>query len=311
MQHVSILGGSGFVGRHLIAALALDNTVMMSALTRARQLDRLPIASTLTWRQGDLADIETVTPVLVPDSVLVHLAFLRRGVAAEHVRVAECLAEAAAKARVRRVVLCSTADVVGRSSALRVDESTPCEPYRPYHHVKLAIEDVFARAAGAFELVVLRPTAVFGPGGSNLVALATHLRTRTALMNYAHSSLAGHRTMNLVAVENVVGAIQHLVSASSAVARGVYLVSDDDDPLNNFRDVEQALMTALGRRDYPVPPLPLPSSVLAAAGRLTRRGFVNPRRRFDAGRLVRVGYIRRTTLRPALTRFAEWLVRKS
>lgn len=312
MPQVSLIGGSGFIGRHLIAAFAQDRAVSMCAVTRAAQADALPAAPNLTWRQGDLADTDTLRAVLVGDGVLIHLAHPRQWTPEQHVRMAERLADAAARARVRRVVLCSTADVVGRSPAARIDESTPCAPYRAYHHAKLGIEDAFARrAAGAFELVVLRPTAVFGPGGRNLVALATHLRTRTDLLNYLHSSLAGRRTMNLVAVENVVAAIQHLTGAPAAVANGVYLVSDDDDPLNNFRDVERALMTGLGRCDYPVPPLPAPASALRLAARLTGRGFANPRRRFDNGRLAATGCTKRVTLRQALPRFAEWFQRQT
>jgi hypothetical protein len=51
-------------------------------------------------------------------------------------------------------------------------------------------------------------------------------------------------------------------------------------------------MQCLGVNDYPLPRIPLPGWVLGALLRLRRHNNVNPRRTFDPGRLVALGYRR-------------------
>ena len=80
-------------------------------------------------------------------------------------RAARALADACAKARILRLVHVSTAVVVGDSASSVIDEKTPCDPATAYELAKFQVERLLMeKARDAFELVILRPTAVFGPG---------------------------------------------------------------------------------------------------------------------------------------------------
>jgi nucleoside-diphosphate-sugar epimerase len=308
---VSITGASGFIGSHLLAALAHTREVETRALGRAQRPQQGSTGGHLLWQLGDLEDPEALRALMAREGTLVHLAYPRGWAHERHLAAAARIGDLARQVGVKRIVLCSTAVVAGRTPAVCVTEATPCVPSLDYERTKLEIEHSLAeKAAGAFELAVLRPTAVFGPGGQNLLKLATALTDRAMTVNYLQSSLFGRRRMNLVCVENVVAALLFLVERDQIAAVDTYIVSDDDDPLNNFHDVEAALIRHLGLGRYPFPPIPLPAPALTGALRLAGRTSTNPSRVYDGARLVREGCRKSTTFAEGLARFADWFRRR-
>ena len=303
---VSVTGGSGFIGRHLLSSLAASPGIEVRALARSGAGAGAGCGSTISWHQGDLEDSGALRTLMAPDGTLIHLAY--PGWTHErHLAAATSMADIARGIGLRRLILCSTAVVAGKARDDRITEDTACEPVLAYERTKFEIERTLAaRAAGAFEFAVLRPTAVFGPGGRNLVKLATDLTTGSRAVNYLRSSLYGRRRMNLVAVENVVGALMFLVARYRLAVPETYIVSDDDDPANNFRDVEAALMRHLGVPAYPLSPLPLPRAVLGSALRMVGRSATNPSRIYDASRLRRAGWRPALPFQGGLARFAAW-----
>ena len=303
---ISVTGGSGFIGRHLIEAISGTAGTPIRALTRSGEPER-QTANRVAWVRGDLEDADALRELMTPGGVLVHLAYPKGWTRARHVAAVERLAAVAISVGLKRVVHCSTISVVGRAAVRRVTESTPCQPVTEYEHSKLAIERALAaQLAGRCEFVVLRPAAVFGPGGQNLVKLANALRSHQRWRNYLRSSLFGRRPMNLVCVDNVVGALRFLVDYPGLLPNEVYIVSDDDDVLNNFCDIERELMRLLRVEPYGVSPLPIPRFVLAAALRIAGRHSSGARQIFDSAQLRRAGYASRTTLTAGIESFAQW-----
>src|SRR6185312_1779779 len=110
-------------------------------------------------------DSAALERLLEPGAVVLNFAY--QAGAAE--KLAEALGVACAARKVRRLVHVSTVSVYGAVRGEHVDEGTPCAPRTPYELEKHAAEEILERhARGRFELVILRPTAVFGPGGRNL-----------------------------------------------------------------------------------------------------------------------------------------------
>jgi len=187
---------------------------------------------------------------------------------------------------VSRIVHCSTAVVAGRTTAKRIDESTPCVPYTAYEKTKLAVEGrIFAALNSGIDVGILRPTAIVGPGGQNLRKLAVSLLSASSLSNYLRSSLFGKRPMHLVPVRNVADALAHLALSAKPLAGNLYLAAADDDPENTFQTVEKQLREALGLPERRVPVFGLPNVVLSSALRLLRRSDGGIDRYFDASKL--------------------------
>ena len=74
------------------------------------------------------------------------------------------LVEASSRARVRRLVHVSTADVFGSDHSMRITEKSRLKPAHTYERSKLAEEEWLLDNCGDLEVVILRPTRVFGEG---------------------------------------------------------------------------------------------------------------------------------------------------
>jgi uncharacterized protein YbjT (DUF2867 family) len=71
---VSIIGGSGFIGRHLIDALVELPSIRLIALTRGSK-ETSKQWPNLTWLHGDMEDPASLRGLLRPGGILVHLAY--------------------------------------------------------------------------------------------------------------------------------------------------------------------------------------------------------------------------------------------
>jgi nucleoside-diphosphate-sugar epimerase len=307
MRKYSITGATGFLGRHLVESLARRPDVSLRALVHRTPDNKLPHKENLRWVRGDLGDPNIAADLLTRGSTLIHLAYPDSWSPQTHLANITQLARAAAEKGVRRVVHCSTAAVAGAASDEQVNETTPPVPHTEYERSKLALESAWREhAAGRFDLVIARPTAVFGPGGKNLLKLADALAGGYPVVNYLRSSLFGSRRMNLVYISNVIAAIEFLATREKAFDGAAFLISEDDDPLNNFRDVERILKREFGVTDYPLSPLPVPSVLLSLLLRQAGRSNANPRRVYDSTRLREEGWSKTCGLEQGLQEFAAW-----
>jgi nucleoside-diphosphate-sugar epimerase len=196
---------------------------------------------------------------------------------------------------------------VGRNHADLIDESSAAEPVTTYEATKLAVDETLRLETRGTELVIVRPTAVFGPGGQNLLKLARETAEHTMVPRYLRACLQGFRRMNLVSVEAVCAALSHVATLRGSHEYEVFIVSDDDAPTNNYHDVERVLRGAFARRDYPWPVLALPPMVEIVLRRLAGRSSTNAQRRFVAEKLAATGFRKPVTFDVALQRYAEYL----
>jgi nucleoside-diphosphate-sugar epimerase len=147
---------------------------------------------------------------------------------------------------------------------------------------------------------------VLGAGGEQLKRLAADITGGARWKNYLKSCLFGRRRMNLVPVENVVAAIIFLIGHPAPFGGSTFIVSNDDDPKNNFVDVEKFLMDALGVKRYRLPRLPLPSVLLKWLLVSLGRNLVDPRCDFSPYRLREAGFKPPVGLDTALSEYAAW-----
>lgn len=92
------------------------------------------------------------------------------------------IVQAANRARARRLVHVSTADVYGPDHFARVSEKSALKPAHAYERLKLFEEEWLLRNAGDLEVVIVRPARVFGEGEDwilpKLLGAAVHGRVR-------------------------------------------------------------------------------------------------------------------------------------
>ncbi len=307
MSALVLTGASSFLGRALLAALPEGLFSELRVLIHHQQPGQFPAGSRVMTIAGDLLKPDSLRELIAPDSTVVHLAYLgpphrdEENAAAAHNLIAACRS-----ARIRRLIHCSTAVVAGNVPDDVITEDTACRPRTEYERVKYRIEqEMREAAAGRHEIAILRPTSVFGPGGRNLVSLARRIRFGSEATNLAYSILEGRRQMNLVSVHNVAAALGFLAITRRAIDRHTYLISDDEDPSNTYRDVEQILRREFGR-ERAAPTWSMPPAVLSAGLRARGRSNTNPNRIYSDAKLKAAGFAKPWTFEAALADFARW-----
>ncbi len=308
---VAITGASGYIGKHLVAQLRQLGDVRIKVLSRSthRSPDQMEYGAGVEVTVGDLHMPATLQGFLEPDCTVVHLAYLQSGGEAENLRATGTLLDACRSSGVRRLIHCSTAAVVGRTPDDTVTEDTPCKPYSEYGVTKYKIEQAILHASASacgFDVVILRPTSVFGPEGGSLKKLVADLIARKNFRNYLKSSLFGKRRMNLVHVANVVAAIIFTINHEKPFDGALFIVSEDDNPKNNFSDVEQFLVRQLGVDVHRFAPIPFPLELLSLILKVLGRNNVNPRCNYDPSKLLHLGFERPTDFEVSLKNYSDW-----
>lgn len=299
---IIVTGATGFVGSHLTSALSHSGNKSIRALTRRDVAD---VDAHIEYVQTDLSDRQVLRSTLEPGAILVNLAYSNTNMLQDAIESARIIAEASAEVGIKRLIHCSSISVYGRVSGI-VTEDTPCMPLDRYGQAKLAVERaLLEHARDRFELVILRPTEVFGNGGKALHRLLQSLLKGHSLVNYARASLFNRRSTHLLPVEALVDAIQFFCTEARKFSGDIFNVSADEHPLNNFRAIEHVLREELDLPDYLLPPLPVPPIILRTALRAAGRVTLDDQVRYSAEKLARSGFQPASSLEASLRSFVR------
>jgi len=143
-----VIGAGEFLGDHVTQALAAEVPVI--------QLNADADEETLA---DAISSVEVVLNCAQSWSPARRLRF-RKSPPAQLQRVVA----AARRARVRRLVHVSTADVYGSDTFARVNEKSRVHPRHAYERLKLHEEQWLLESADDLEVVILRPARIFGEG---------------------------------------------------------------------------------------------------------------------------------------------------
>lgn len=261
---VAVLGGTGFVGSHVVRALCRaghEVTAVVRATSPREVLAGLPVR----FVKGDLGDPGSLREAFAGHEVVVHAAGLlslwkKEADALHRVNVigTRNVVDACLEAGVRRLLWDGSVGVyAGSTSPTPVDErgAPSAERYHSFHVVSMALgeAEAYKGAARGLEVVTLHPGLCLGEGDRSF-------HSSWAIMGIAFARLpvCPPGGLNLVDVLDVARA--H-VAALEAPAGAAYLIGGENLTNRAYADL---LREVLGIR---VPALPIPRAGMHALGR--------------------------------------------
>lgn len=263
---VLVTGGTGFIGRHLVAAL-LQYGARVKVLSRRRSPGGVRAYATVV---GDLSRPETLEGACRDVDIVFHLgghahADEQRDGKSEplirriNVDGTRALIERSLEAGVARFLFFSSVKAMGEGGEACLDETVDCRPVSAYGKAKRDAERLVLEAGGkGISATVLRLPMVYGPGGKgNLPRMIKAVEQG----RFPPLPDTGNRR-SMVDARDVVRAA--LLAAANPVAAGAtYIVTDGQ--AYSTRQMYQWICEALQR---PVPSWSIPLFLLRNAARV-------------------------------------------
>ncbi|NOS82934.1 MAG: NAD-dependent epimerase/dehydratase family protein [Nitrospira sp.] len=209
-QTIAVIGGTGFIGRHVLEALTAQPTRVLVYQGRPSWLSAFPQAEPV---QGDIFDSSSLDRLLRGCEVLINLTGQVEGSVDRYmdvnVRGTINLAQACMRQRVERVIHASSALVYG--DALDATEESPCHPLSPYAAMKCAAEEILRSLLGrTTQVMCFRLSNVYGPAQTKglIPYLVKSIRCRQRISIDAD----GAQTRDFVYVKDVAAAFMNALT---------------------------------------------------------------------------------------------------
>ena len=275
-MRVAVTGGSGFIGAHLLAALAARGDRVRCLLRPGSDRSRLP-AAVEPVVTADLTAPGALERLVRDCDAVVHLAGLTRSWSGRELQrvnrdgtAAVCAAVARMHPAPGQIVMVSSQAAAGPSCGRRPRrEQDPPAPVTAYGRSKLAAERVRLRYP-RLPITVLRPPAVYGPGDRDVFAYFRLVRAGV------RPELVPAGRLSMAYASNLTDALLLLLDRPQRAGHRLYHVADRGSV--TMSAVARRIAAAYGR---PTLRLPVPQAALAvaglplaAAGRLLRRDLL-------------------------------------
>lgn len=243
MKKILVTGGTGFIGSHL-TELLLTKGHPVSCLVRDPAHLRWLSGLDIDVKAGDCTVPETLADAVKQASVVIHAAGLTKARRAKeyyevnHIGTRNIL-EACARHNpgIEKFILISSLAAAGPSADRKpVKDSDPPHPVSDYGRSKLLAEVETLTYKDKFPVLILRPSAVYGPRDRDMYELF-----RWAVRGVTLEMLGKERLLNFCYVGDLVHAVS-LAMEKQAVSGSVYFVAEDRP--YSWSEFRRALLSA-------------------------------------------------------------------
>jgi farnesol dehydrogenase len=258
-MRVFVTGATGFIGIQLVKRLA-GQSYNVHALYRSESKADLIRMKGVTLFKGDVMDKKVLSDAMEGCEQVYHLAAFAATWSRDpglvyriNVEGTMNVINAASGAGIKRIVITSTAGVLGPSDSAALDESSPppASFFVPYEDSKFRLEQkLLGRTEKDPELIIVNPTRVFGPGILNISNGVTKMIKRYVEGRWRYLPGDGNSSGNYVFVEDVVAG--HLLAMERGRSGERYVLGGQNisykELFNNIREI-----SGIHRRLYNIP----------------------------------------------------------
>jgi nucleoside-diphosphate-sugar epimerase len=251
-MNVCVIGGSGFIGHHLINAIAPNNQVT--------NIDKNAVSEQMVngikHINADIRNYEALKAVFPHqvDCVILLAAEHRDDVSPTslyydvNVEGTHNVLKVMAEKGVEHIVFTSSVSVYGLNKN-NPDELSGTDPFNHYGKSKLEAEKVLRRwfdnDRNGKSLIIIRPTVTFGPGNKgNVYNLLKQIASGRFIMVGR-----GRNKKSMAYVENVAGFISHCLEKKM---KGYHLFNYIDKPDLATKELVHHAEIALGKKIIPI-----------------------------------------------------------
>lgn len=265
-KNILVTGGAGFIGSHLVDALAATNQVTVVDNLSSGQLENIQYhleRGTITFVQADISDLEQMRALAQENQIIFHLAVqcLRLSLSDPYlVHEANAtgslnLCQAAHEAGVERFIFVSSSEAYGTAKTVPMNEDHPLEPTTPYGASKLAGE-AYARSyylSFGLPVVIVRPFNTYGSrehlqGAYGEVIPRFVVRVMNDLPPVIFGD--GQQTRDFTEVRDVVRGIVSACECEDLIGETINIAVGREVSIN---EVAQTVLRLLGRDDELTP----------------------------------------------------------
>jgi nucleoside-diphosphate-sugar epimerase len=246
-MRVLVTGATGFIGRRLVARLVKEGYTVTALVRKTSIVNGLPKGIRLA--KGDMLDEASLKKAVAGNDAVIHLAanfdFYANDVDLQYrvnVEGTKTLITAAAAARVKRFIYCSTSEVIGPVETPPGNEKTDLRPVYDYGKSKVlaeaAVREVSDRTG--IEHVILRPVGVMG-GGDSYVGFETIKSINDHEIPVIPGD--GEKHIMFIHVDDVVTGFLAALKSRTAANNTFILCTDD---ALNYNEVFETIADHLG-----------------------------------------------------------------
>ena len=240
---IFISGATGFIGIQLVKRLLKEGHEVHALYRSESKADLIRLPGVALFR-GDILDSESLDEAMEGCREAYHTAAFagvwskdRQLVYRLNVDGALNVLASAERKKIRRVVLTSTAGILGPSPGEAVHESSPAPSsfFTDYESSKFLLEQkILGRREGRPEVVIVNPTRVFGPGYLSESNGVTRMIKQYMEGKWRFIPGNGKSSGNYVHVEDVVSG--HLLAMEKGKAGERYVLGGENITYLQFFD---------------------------------------------------------------------------
>ncbi len=256
---VFVSGATGFIGIQLVKRL-VERGFVIHALYRSELKADLIRMREVHLYKGDILDESTLVSAMIDCTEAYHVAAFAGVWSTDpgmifrlNVEGALNVINAAKKTGIRRVVLTSTAGILGPSEKVPVNEYSPPPSsfFTPYETSKFQLEQYFLGVKSFNpEVIIVNPTRVYGPGYMSESNGVTKMIKQYMEGKWRFIPGTGIKSGNYVFVEDVVSG--HILAMEKGVAGERYILAGENISYNQlFQYIRES--SGVKKRLYKIP----------------------------------------------------------